>query len=144
MLLDTIGFITNLPHDLVDSFKSTLEEVASADVVLHVRDISHPHTEQQKQTVLEVLKDLKFDQSFYSHKMIEVWNKIDLLQEPIKYSELAFEDAKVVPVSAIHKTNIEKLMQLMEGKVNEMMGRELYVCKHGIPEHGDRLRWLNQ
>lgn len=45
ILLDTVGFITNLPHELIESFKSTLEEVEHADLVLHVRDISHPHTE---------------------------------------------------------------------------------------------------
>lgn len=90
MLLDTIGFITGLPHDLgkcfifsyqthfdkqtlsclVDSFKSTLMEVESADLVLHVRDISHPHTEDQKLTVLKVLKELGFDQAFYTGRMV--------------------------------------------------------------------------
>lgn len=61
MMLDTIGFISDLPHDLVESFKSTLLEVSDADLVLHIRDISHPCTELQKKVVLEVLRDLKFD-----------------------------------------------------------------------------------
>jgi GTP-binding protein HflX len=55
IMLDTIGFITDLPHELVDSFKSTLEEVASADLVLHIRDISHPFSDHQKKVVLQVL-----------------------------------------------------------------------------------------
>ena len=70
ILLDTIGFITNLPHELVDSFKSTLEEVLIADIVLHIRDISHPHSDDQKKTVLQVLKDIKFDETFYTKKMV--------------------------------------------------------------------------
>lgn len=71
ILLDTIGFITNLPHELVESFKSTLEEVLIADLVLHVRDISHPHSDDQKKTVLEVLKEINFDESFYTKKMVK-------------------------------------------------------------------------
>ena len=70
ILLDTIGFITNLPHELVESFKSTLEEVLIADLVLHIRDISHPHSDDQKKTVLEVLKEINFDESFYTKKMV--------------------------------------------------------------------------
>jgi len=72
LCLDTIGFITNLPHDLVESFKCTLEEVQDADIVLHVRDISHPNTEDQKETVLQVLRELGFDQSFYTKKMVKM------------------------------------------------------------------------
>jgi len=75
ILLDTIGFITNLPHDLVESFKSTLEEVQDADIVLHIRDISHPNTEEQKNTVLEVLKELGYDEAFYTKRMVEVVNR---------------------------------------------------------------------
>jgi len=71
ILLDTIGFITNLPHDLIESFKCTLEEVQDADLVLHIRDINHPHTEDQKKTVLKVLKDLGFDETFYTRKMVK-------------------------------------------------------------------------
>lgn len=70
MLLDTIGFITNLPHELVESFKTTLEEVQDADIVLHIRDISHPNTEEQKKTVLEVLKELGYDEAFYTKRMV--------------------------------------------------------------------------
>jgi GTP-binding protein HflX len=54
-MLDTVGFITDLPHGLVDSFKATLDEVLYADVIVHVRDISHPHSEHQRETVLKVL-----------------------------------------------------------------------------------------
>jgi|TARA_B110000285_G_C14703838_1_gene414652 GTPase len=57
-MLDTVGFITDLPHGLVDSFKATLDEVLYADVIVHVRDISHPHSEHQRETVLKVLQEI--------------------------------------------------------------------------------------
>lgn len=78
ILLDTIGFITNLPHELVESFKSTLEEVLIADLVLHIRDISHPHSEDQKRTVLQVLKEIKFEEAFYTKKMVIITGCFEL------------------------------------------------------------------
>lgn len=63
---------------MVEAFKSTLEEIAHADLVLHLRDISHPHHDLQKQSVIKILKELKFDQTFYTDRMLEVWNKADL------------------------------------------------------------------
>lgn len=97
-MLDTIGFITDLPHELIDSFKSTLEEVASADLVLHIRDISHPFSDHQKKVVLQVLKELGFTQDFYTRKMIEIWNKIDLLKQPLNFDQLSKEEYPVVPI----------------------------------------------
>jgi GTP-binding protein HflX len=78
VLSDTVGFITDLPTDLVDAFRATLEEVCEADLLVHVRDISDPLTEMRKQDVLGVLESInagpKFDQP-----IIEVWNKVDLV-----------------------------------------------------------------
>jgi len=58
LLMDTVGFITDLPHGLVESFKATLDEINYADILVHVRDISHPHTNFQKDTVLRVLNEI--------------------------------------------------------------------------------------
>ena len=80
-MLDTIGFITNLPHGLVESFKTTLEEIHYADILVHVRDISHPFTNYQRDTVLKVLRELGVSEEFLKTKYIEVWNKIDLLED---------------------------------------------------------------
>ncbi len=63
----------------MDSFKTTLLEIQNATIVLHIIDTSHPYHELQKRTVLKVLKDLNFPESFYSERMIEVHNKVDLL-----------------------------------------------------------------
>ena len=77
--MDTVGFITNLPHGLVDSFKATLEELHQADLLVHVRDISHPQADFQKKTVLQVMKEVGLSDQMLSDKYIEVWNKIDLI-----------------------------------------------------------------
>ena len=79
--MDTVGFITNLPHGLVDSFKATLEELHQADLLVHVRDMSHPQADFQKKTVLKVIKEVGLPDSMLNDKYIEVWNKIDLIGE---------------------------------------------------------------
>lgn len=86
-MLDTVGFITDLPHGLVDSFKATLDEVLYADVIVHVRDISHPHTEHQRETVLRVLSEIGVSSEQISKKYIELWNKIDLIEDRDKIEE---------------------------------------------------------
>lgn len=80
-MLDTVGFITDLPHGLVESFKATLEEIHFADVIVHVRDISHPHTEHQRKTVLQVLRDIGIADDYLKGRYLEVWNKIDLVED---------------------------------------------------------------
>ena len=78
--MDTVGFITNLPHGLVDSFKATLEEVHQADLIVHVRDISHPQADFQKATVLRVIKELGLPEEMLKERYVEVWNKVDLVK----------------------------------------------------------------
>lgn len=78
ILSDTVGFISALPHQLVAAFKATLEEVMEADLILHVRDISHPDTEAQKQDVMTILTSLGLEEG-PDCPLYEVWSKIDLL-----------------------------------------------------------------
>jgi GTPase len=75
---DTVGFISDLPTMLVAAFRATLEEVIEADLILHVRDVSHEDSEAQRHDVTEVLRSLDIDPED-SHRLIEVWNKIDRL-----------------------------------------------------------------
>ncbi len=77
ILSDTVGFISDLPTMLVAAFRATLEEVIEADVILHVRDVSHGDTEAQAADVKAILGDLGIDQA--TRTIIEVWNKVDLL-----------------------------------------------------------------
>ena len=81
MMMDTVGFISNLPHGMVECFKATLDELHMADMIIHVRDISNPQTEFQKQTVLKVMEEVGLPKSFLKEKMIEVWNKVDLIKD---------------------------------------------------------------
>ena len=78
ILSDTVGFISNLPHELVAAFQATLEEVLEADAIVHVRDAAHPDTDAQRQDVLTVLADLGVDDAV-GHNVVEVLNKMDLL-----------------------------------------------------------------
>lgn len=66
---------------MVESFKSTLEEVQHADIILHLRDISNPMHEIQKDAVLKILRELGFWEGEYEKKVVEVWNKVDLIDE---------------------------------------------------------------
>lgn len=78
ILSDTVGFISDLPTMLVSAFRATLEEVLSADVILHVRDISHPDTQAQSADVEAILHELGIEAE--DERLIEVWNKLDLLE----------------------------------------------------------------
>ena len=80
ILSDTVGFISDLPTMLVSAFRATLEEVLEADVILHVRDISHEDTEAQSEDVATILAELGIDPNDH-RRLLEVWNKLDLLDE---------------------------------------------------------------
>jgi GTP-binding protein HflX len=79
IMSDTVGFISDLPHELVESFRATLEAVSESDLLLHVRDIASEYSEQQKADVLAVLAQLAKDAGGKSPPVLEVWNKIDQL-----------------------------------------------------------------
>ena len=78
ILSDTVGFISDLPTDLITAFRATLEEVKDADVLLHVRDISDPLTERRRDEVLDVLEQIEAGPE-HGQEVIEVWNKADLV-----------------------------------------------------------------
>ncbi len=105
ILSDTVGFIADLPHTLIAAFRATLEEVCSADLVLHVRDITHPETQAQRRDVLEVLAELGVDSEngrTDAPPVIEVWNKIDLMDDPVAREALVRRARRhgALPVSA--------------------------------------------
>ncbi len=88
IMSDTVGFISDLPHELVESFRATLEAVTEADLLVHVRDIAHPQSEDQKTDVLGVLAQLSKDAGDKSPPIQEAWNKIDLLDEDTRIGRL--------------------------------------------------------
>ena len=109
ILSDTVGFISNLPTELVAAFRATLEEVLVADVICHVRDISHPETEEQAANVQEILASLGVEEDRPS---FEVWNKLDLLtdDEAAALRTRAERDPSIHAISALEGEGIDDLL----------------------------------
>ena len=109
ILSDTVGFISDLPTQLVAAFRATLEEVLEADLVLHVRDISHPETREQKTDVEEILAELGLREEV---PVLEVWNKIDLLpeDEAERLLTASERDESILPISAITGAGLPALL----------------------------------
>ena len=133
LLSDTVGFIRKLPHHLVECFKSTLDEVREADILVHVVDVSHPNFEDQINVVNETLKDLGAREK----PTIMVFNKIDayvspevkelheeekstLTLEEFQHTWMAQHNAPALFISALHKENLEEFRQLLYTKVLEL------------------------
>jgi GTPase len=127
LLSDTVGFIRKLPHHLVECFKSTLDEVREADILVHVVDVSHPNFEDQIRTVNETLKDL----GAVDKQMITVFNKIDTYQPPsdestkmtledFKQSWMAKNNSPAIFISALKKENVNEFRALLFEHVKAM------------------------
>jgi GTP-binding protein HflX len=120
ILSDTVGFISDLPHELVEAFRATLEEVREADVVLHVRDIASAESQAQAQDVRTVLERL--DVAMDERRILEVWNKLDLV--PVDDRETLAGDARrakppAVPVSAVTGEGCPELLSAVAALVDE-------------------------
>ncbi len=126
LLSDTVGFIRKLPHTLIESFKSTLDEVREAEVIMHVIDISHPAFLDQMQVVNQTL----FELNITHQAIIHVFNKVDLItseeleirkKEAMFFLENHFKDSNsVIFISATKKHNIDKLRKLLYATVKEI------------------------
>ena len=129
-LIDTVGFISDLPTHLVDSFRATLEEALEADLLIHVRDRSSDADEDQKQDVLKVLMQLSDLTGAHLPPMIEVWNKIDLVspavREGLEAERMRLSDQLIaVPVSAITGEGINGLIGEIESLLDRHRARFL-------------------
>lgn len=120
ILSDTVGFISSLPHELVMAFRSTLEEVLEADIVVHVRDISNPDTNVQRQDVLDVLHGLGLKNIENQKNYIEVLNKTDLLtyeQKEALYASVKRKNG-LVCLSALSGEGVDELLELTDEALN--------------------------
>jgi GTP-binding protein HflX len=131
ILSDTVGFVSDLPTTLVAAFRATLEEVVEADLILHVRDISHPDSEAQANDVAAVLAELDVDVRAPA-KVIEVWNKIDRLpaaQRPPRMTPVRangdMNTPAIVAVSALTGEGLPELIDLIEQRI--VGGRRTYT-----------------
>ena len=140
VVVDTVGFISELPTALIAAFHSTLEEILYADVLLHVRDVSSANFTQQKVSVLSVLREIGVDEEMLRHRTVEVWNKMDLLSQPelleVMHGEASCPDAAasavpphaVVPISATTGHGLDRLIATIEdvyGGAQKKLGRHL-------------------
>ena len=114
ILSDTVGFISELPTMLVSAFRATLEEVLAADVILHVRDVSHADTDAQAEDVNAILTDLGVED--VDDKLIEVWNKVDRLDGDQR-AALGAASRGAVAVSALTGEGVEDLMAAVEARL---------------------------
>ncbi|HRK63009.1 MAG TPA: GTPase HflX, partial [Terricaulis sp.] len=124
IMSDTVGFISDLPHELVEAFRATLEAVTEADLLIHVRDIAHPDSEQQKADVLSVLGQLAQESGGKKPPVLEAWNKIDQLDEATRVGRLRRSEAAAeqggqgalppVALSAISGEGIETLLAAID------------------------------
>ncbi|THD63027.1 GTPase HflX [Phenylobacterium sp.] len=128
ILSDTVGFISDLPHELVEAFRATLEEVKEADVVLHVRDIASDESAAQAADVRTVLDRLGVDME--ERNILEVWNKLDLV--PPDARATVEGDARrahppALPVSAVTGAGCEALLEAVAGLVDEAPPVDVYT-----------------
>jgi len=138
ILSDTVGFISDLPTELVAAFRATLEEVLAADLILHVRDISHAQTAEQSEDVLAILESLGVEDD---RPMLEVWNKVDLLSESERdeHELLAQSGENICLLSAVTG---EGVSELLEHVTLYLEGVKMTVELHLPFSDGKKRAWL--
>ena len=141
ILSDTVGFVSDLPTELIAAFRATLEEVREADLLIHVRNMAHPDREAQREDVDDVLASLGLAEEGAPQR-IEAWNKVDLLSDEER--KRLFEEARrredVVPISAVTGEGLDGLREHMAERLRT--GEEVHQIR--IPAtDGSRIAWLH-
>jgi GTP-binding protein HflX len=145
ILSDTVGFVSDLPTQLIAAFRATLEEVISADIIVHVRDISHPESDAQRDDVLQILRDLGVlddAQAGNQPRMVEIWNKLDLLDDNrrVELSGIAARDDNILMISAETGEGIDAFKAHLAALIAK--GNELRTVKLRTDD-GAALAWLH-
>ena len=142
ILSDTVGFVSDLPTELIAAFRATLEEVASADLLIHVRNMAHPDREAQRDDVEDVLGSLGLGKEEGGPPRIEAWNKLDLL-DPDERERLTGEARRrddVVPISALTGEGVDALKEQVAEALRK--GEQVHHIRLDAGE-GGRLAWLH-
>ncbi len=141
ILSDTVGFISDLPHELIMSFRATLEEVLAADIIVHVRDIANENTAVQRRDVISVLKSLGLNEAEEQSNYIELLNKTDLLSPEQQKNLKQNKKKNTLPVSALTGAGIEEFLH----KIDEILSEQNKTVSLNIPAaDGALLAWLHQ
>jgi GTP-binding protein HflX len=141
ILSDTVGFVSDLPTELIAAFRATLEEVREADLLVHVRNMAHPDREAQREDVEDVLTSLGLGEEGAPPR-IEAWNKIDLLSdgERGRLAEEARRRENVVPISAVTGAGLDELRECMAAKLRS--GEQVHQIR--LPATaGSKIAWLH-
>ncbi|HRO09896.1 GTPase HflX [Amaricoccus sp.] len=140
ILSDTVGFISDLPTQLVAAFRATLEEVLEADLILHVRDISHPETEVQAENVRTILGEMGIGEAEQG-RIVEVWNKIDALppDRAEALRQVAARTPRVAAISALTGEGVPALLELVAADLAEPMREETISLRF---DQGRQRAWL--
>jgi len=141
IISDTVGFVSQLPHELINAFQATLEEVIEADIIVHVRDSAHTDTKAQKLDVLSVLKDIGLGDTF-EETIIEVLNKIDLLKDDklqaLTNQSLRSNIPKIL-ISAVTGEGCDNLIRIIDSQIT----KNFETLKLSLPHiDGASLAWL--
>ncbi len=140
ILSDTVGFISDLPTQLVAAFRATLEEVEEADIILHVRDVAHPDSAAQRDDVLAVLTELGIDLS-NDDRVVEVLNKTDLLSLEDR-EHLSWQEGRkpeLLPISALNGEGTERLLEFLDRRLAS--GQSVVKLDVDLAD-GGALAWL--
>jgi GTPase len=143
ILSDTVGFVSDLPHELVNAFHATLEEVMEADLIIHVRDCAHPDSRAQRGDVLSVLKEMGVDESS-DKQMLEALNKADQLSVDdveILENQISRSDDPLFLVSAVTGEGCDALLQAIDDNITAGYETLEISLKH---EEGAELAWVYQ
>jgi GTP-binding protein HflX len=141
ILSDTVGFVSDLPTELIAAFRATLEEVRSADLLVHVRDVSHPDREAQREDVQDVLGALGLSEEG-APPQLEAWNKVDLLSNEER-ERLLGEAARredVVPISALGGFGLDQLRERMAQGLRS--GEQVHEIRLPASD-GGKIAWLH-
>jgi GTP-binding protein HflX len=126
IISDTVGFLYNLPHHLVESFKATLEEVVQSDLLIHVLDIAHPLVHEHNKAVFEILKELHAE----NKPLITALNKIDLLENKQALENLEKDFINPVTISAKLNQNLDSLLKKIQENFSARMVSEEIIIPH--------------
>lgn len=140
ILSDTVGFISDLPTHLIAAFRATLEEVLEADLIIHIRNISHPETNAQAKNVKTILKSLGYSEK---RPIIELWNKVDLLntEDKIFLEKKALNTKNTLLLSALEDKNFSPLLE----KISLVLRPHMFQEKILLPNNFGRARaWLHE
>lgn len=141
ILSDTVGFISNLPTELIAAFRATLEETIHADLILHVRDIASEQSEAERNDVMTTLEKLELDAGM---PVWEVWNKVDLLSPEalaLAHESAARNQQPSIPVSALTGAGLDMLQQRIDDFLGQQEQDHDFIL---LPQEGEALAWLHR